>query len=340
MKDRIPTKILANGAIRYGVYDDAGTLLRYEYIKSEDEPTQEGDPLCKATLLPDDVATALGLSGNPHVKDALARLSTSVNPLQYVWEKYSYSLNVNVATTLTTRDISVAQYETSGSWFRVTYGDSYKIVGNEFLITNPTTVELHQGTWMNYLHTFDNKYISVTSSSWGRFCAKVVNSNMRQISNFADIDCYPITWTWTQTYISDVFSYNQNGYPQNDIQEQYYYIYKGRPQYIGARVASGSYIGTGTCGSANPVSLVFDFVPRLILVYIADASLNGLSYFIYGAGMTSEQIYYTNGYIATEIFSLNKKMFSWYVSSNTSDFVTAANQFNTSGQKYYYVAIG
>lgn len=33
MRDRTPTKVLANRAIRYGFYDAAGTLLRYEYIK-------------------------------------------------------------------------------------------------------------------------------------------------------------------------------------------------------------------------------------------------------------------------------------------------------------------
>ena len=42
MKDRISTKILENGAVRYGIYDEAGALLRYEYIKLEDEPEVEG----------------------------------------------------------------------------------------------------------------------------------------------------------------------------------------------------------------------------------------------------------------------------------------------------------
>lgn len=76
MKDRIPTKILSNGALRYGVYDDSGNLLRYEYIRPEDEPTQEGDPLCKETLLPDDLVSTLGLNvlSDPQIKDALYAL--------------------------------------------------------------------------------------------------------------------------------------------------------------------------------------------------------------------------------------------------------------------------
>lgn len=71
MKDRTPTQVLANGAIRYGIYDDKGTLLRYEYIKPEDEPTQDGTPLNKANLLSDDTAAGLGLNGDPTVDDAL-----------------------------------------------------------------------------------------------------------------------------------------------------------------------------------------------------------------------------------------------------------------------------
>jgi len=69
VKDREPTKILANGALRYGVYDDAGNLLRYEYIKLEDEPTEKGDPLCKATLLSDAASMATG--GSETVSNAI-----------------------------------------------------------------------------------------------------------------------------------------------------------------------------------------------------------------------------------------------------------------------------
>ena len=55
MIDRVPTEVLDNGAIRYGVYDSNGQLLRYEYIKPEDAPTQDGTPLNKANLLSDDL---------------------------------------------------------------------------------------------------------------------------------------------------------------------------------------------------------------------------------------------------------------------------------------------
>ena len=72
MRDRVPTK-----PNRYAVYDDNHNFVRYEYHERADEPTQTGDALNKANLLPDDVATALGLTGNPQVKDAFMALNTT-----------------------------------------------------------------------------------------------------------------------------------------------------------------------------------------------------------------------------------------------------------------------
>ena len=74
MVDRAPTK-----PNRYAVYDENHNFIRYEYHERADEPTQVGDALNKANLLPDAVATALGLTGNPQVKDALEKIKTLVD---------------------------------------------------------------------------------------------------------------------------------------------------------------------------------------------------------------------------------------------------------------------
>ena len=62
MKDRIPTKVLPNGAVRYGVYNDSGALVGYQYMKLEDEPTEVGTALNKNTLLSDAAANALQIT--------------------------------------------------------------------------------------------------------------------------------------------------------------------------------------------------------------------------------------------------------------------------------------
>lgn len=79
MKDRQPTKILSNGAIRYGVYNADGTLDHYEYLKREDAPTVEGTPLNKANLLSDETAAKIWKNAStrpedPTVSEALAEL--------------------------------------------------------------------------------------------------------------------------------------------------------------------------------------------------------------------------------------------------------------------------
>lgn len=51
MRDRIGTNNLANGAVRYGAYDAGGNLLRYAWLRPEDEPLEAGTPLNRETLL-------------------------------------------------------------------------------------------------------------------------------------------------------------------------------------------------------------------------------------------------------------------------------------------------
>ena len=79
MKDRQPTQVLANGAIRYGIYNADGVLNRYEYMKREDAPTVEGTPLNKANLLSDATAAKIWPGSekpdDPTVNDALAKLA-------------------------------------------------------------------------------------------------------------------------------------------------------------------------------------------------------------------------------------------------------------------------
>jgi len=91
MTDRQSTLLLPNGALRYGVYDDVENLLRYEYIKPEDEPSDAGTPVNKATLLTD--ATESLIFGNAEdrtVNDALAKLvSAGLHPYQVLNAYYT-----------------------------------------------------------------------------------------------------------------------------------------------------------------------------------------------------------------------------------------------------------
>ena len=87
--DRESTIILSNGATRYGIYDENGTLLRYEYIKLEDEPSVEGSVYKKTNVLPDDVCELLDISNTAEPKDAFVALRKYANNQgQSTFEKY------------------------------------------------------------------------------------------------------------------------------------------------------------------------------------------------------------------------------------------------------------
>lgn len=77
MKDRESSNILPNGAVRYGIYDAGGNLLRYEYIKLEDAPTVAGSIYNRANVLPDAVCQVLDLDEETaEPKDAFLALRT------------------------------------------------------------------------------------------------------------------------------------------------------------------------------------------------------------------------------------------------------------------------
>ncbi len=48
VKDRVPSQVLENGAIRYEEFDANGNSLGYKYIKRADEPIESGTPINKA----------------------------------------------------------------------------------------------------------------------------------------------------------------------------------------------------------------------------------------------------------------------------------------------------
>lgn len=76
MRDRTSTKALENGALRYGVYAEDGSLLRYEYLALEDDPADPGTELSKATLLQDSTEVSLfGSSADRTVDEAFAGIA-------------------------------------------------------------------------------------------------------------------------------------------------------------------------------------------------------------------------------------------------------------------------
>lgn len=99
----------------------------------------------------------------------------------------------------------------------------------------------------------------------------------------------------------------------------------------------GSYVGTGTYGSANPNTLTFGFAPKMVVV-VANSSSGIVPGSVFIAGQTESDGIgnYDNPSYALELqLTWEDHSVSWYTTSDE-----AGNQLNYNGTIYHYIALG
>lgn len=104
-----------------------------------------------------------------------------------------------------------------------------------------------------------------------------------------------------------------------------------------AKIATGSYVGTGTYGVNNPCSLTFPFVPKLVslgCVSLASISAQSARAWVNRTAGETTGVINNNKEPERVIITWNGKTVSWW--SNTS----ANHQLNNSTLTYCYVVIG
>ena len=153
---------------------------------------------------------------------------------------------------------------------------------------------------------------------------------------------------------------NMGGYPIKSVPSPVDSTDAANKQYVdehaGARVVTGSYVGTGDYnsgtgwGSSNPTSLTFDFAPKLLIIGWQETLDNGFFASNLGERVTSDNYYsiYT-GALTTQFKqyrgfgdpsgsyakkSSDGKTITWYATGH------ANAQRNDRRCKYYYLAIG
>lgn len=126
----------------------------------------------------------------------------------------------------------------------------------------------------------------------------------------------------------------------------------------GCRIATGSYVGTGTWGESSPNKLSFPFAPKVVFVVQYFESTSGVYGPLYASQKPSNAVmvadtltesfqsgngFYELGYINDEArYSYGKKSkdgktFYWYFSYDKD---RSSSQLNGSGDVYYWVAVG
>ena len=112
-----------------------------------------------------------------------------------------------------------------------------------------------------------------------------------------------------------------------------------------AKVATGSYTGTGVYGASNPNSLTFAFVPKVVMICGDTTQLlfgtSDGSYPVFGVLWDQLSSEYKgisgNRYVGMQVKATDKTL-SWYTDSTSS--TAADSQLNTSGKVYRYVSFG
>lgn len=103
------------------------------------------------------------------------------------------------------------------------------------------------------------------------------------------------------------------------------------------KVATGTYMGTGTCGEGNPTSLTFPFKPKLVVLAGSGVSV----VFLEGQTGTAQC---AGGQITNLRAAWDDATLTWYAESSyqgsASITVNAGNQLNASGVTYQYFIIG
>lgn len=101
-----------------------------------------------------------------------------------------------------------------------------------------------------------------------------------------------------------------------------------------ARIFVNSYSGNGDYGSDKPNNLDFNFKPKLILI------ASNIAHSILISGCTYYSVAYgSSTYSGTVEWSGNSV--SWYTNGTNDNLMTrASQQYNASGERYWYVAIG
>lgn len=251
MKDRIP---LYPGRVK--LTPVAGQENTYDMVRA-DQPTQEGDPLNKGTLLSDYVAELFGLSTDAVPNDVFSVLSRLHSKLgnEYVWEKLRYTYEI-----LYEQPSNNFVYQSSIN-STVTYYTDILVENSQIVLSGAVTIKL---TSLSTAKSLVGKYITGNAGvSVGEIVR--IDSVQQASTNLNFFGSIAVVSTKKESY-GYINSPNKNAYPPTEPDE---YTYVG-PKQIGsfASIETGTYVGTGT----ENRSISFSFTPDIWGVYAVKSS--------------------------------------------------------------------
>lgn len=309
----------------------AGQANLYDLTRA-DQPTQEGTPLNKASLLKDATASAFGLGTDAVPADALHLLSRFQRGLgnEYIWAKEQWNWEV-VKSNSTYSWILVQSGNTNRTYVR--YSDDIILDSDGNISLAEPITQIYPTYNSAGSLQLDNKYVQLSSFSYAD--AEVQSVRFSDGVTFVSGNTYRLTYRTVdalhrRTLFGYVNSPSPDAYPPA-VSDGYTYSPLGQ---LGdkVRIATGSYTGTGTYGSSNPNSLTFSFPPEFLVV-----SPNQEPYRLFLVrGMTKSNTSPTGDSNGNVAVAWDGSTVSWYGDSNGEAYL----QLNRRGTPYFYFAIG
>lgn len=309
----------------------AGQANTYDLTRA-DQPTQEGTPLNKASLLKDTTASAFGLGTDAVPDDALHLLSRFQRGLgnEYIWAKEQWNWEV-VKSNSTYSLILVQSGNTNRTYVR--YSDDIILDSDGNISLAEPITQIYPTYNSAGSLQLDNKYVQLSSFSYAD--AEVQPVRFSDGVTFVSGNTYRLTYRIVdalhrRTLFGYVNSPSPDAYPPA-VSDGYTYNPLGQ---LGdkVRIATGSYTGTGTYGSSNPNSLTFSFPPEFLVV-----SPNQEPYRLFLVrGMTKSSTSPTGGSDGNVAVAWDGSTVSWYGDSTGEAYL----QLNRRGTPYFYFAIG
>lgn len=367
MKDRIPTPGQEG---RMLITPENGDPPFYATVAMADNPSEDGTPLHKATLLKDATAALFGLDNTAVPDDVLAWLG-KYN--QHWWSvlhgqaAVRYDEKKTLGTDMQFLYCQPADYAST----TVQYADEIEIDQSTGAITlvNPNSIQftynLSQSVRVNRLKTLYGKYakgipeLGDNSTATSTDVSSKVFFVPEGASYFAPSDgstagfnpqsFYTVTAQVVNVPAGEttfVHSADRNAYPDSGTVDGLTYTYLGVPfdkSVTAPRLAVGSYMGTGTYGADNPTSLTFEFEPQLLFVFPNDSWLfNGNMRLtaVRGQVATSLRDSGSSSVYIPVVLNWDGKTVSWYTALGEMDAVSGADQLNAGNAEYFYAALG
>lgn len=333
MLDRVSTK-----PGRVLISPEDGKAAFYATMARADEPTQEGNPLNKATLLSDATAAMYGFGQESVPDNVLAFLGKYAQHMW--WKKAVKNIQIRIADTLTellVYDNSVVNKETTVT----AYPEISVDLNGELALSGKKVTISVTYTYYNKILDYPGYYFKRDGQIYAIDADTTAVRDKGGAGNRNTIGVKAVT---TENLTLDdsqrvVFSNDPNAYPLDGEVDGYAYTYAGRAlEQVTTEspvVVHGMYLGTGTYGADGRNRLEFPFNKILMVVVAGDGDED--AHFIYigqigatGTNKESRAIHYED----------LGNVLEWWVAYTGNYSVVPSDQANVAGTLYHYFAVG